>query len=79
MQKEKTYKGKWWLPDNEDNQVCGTLSILPEGDIIFETIGELGDTSFLEIFASDSPLQHSVIWGIDFDATPISIFGCAAG
>ena len=79
MLKEKTYKGKWWLPNNQENQVSGTLTILPEGDITLETIGELGEISFLEIFASDSPIQHNVIWGIDFDATPISIFGCAAG
>lgn len=77
MIEEQTYKGKWWLPNCPDNQVVGTMITNPE--LSLETIGELGDASFLETFASNSPLQHSVIWGIDSCATPISVFGCATG
>lgn len=77
MSDRQIHQGKWWLPESPVNQVSGTLFTNPE--LILETIGELGDTSFLEVFASDSPLQHGVIWGIDSNATRISVFGCAAG
>lgn len=77
MSAENKHQGKWWLPENPNNQVSGTLETNPE--LILETIGELGDTSILEVFTSDSPLQHGVIWGIDSNATRISVFGCAAG
>lgn len=77
MEEERWYKGIWWLPDTPKIQVSGTLTTTPE--LILETIGMLGDTSFLEVFVSGSALQHNVIWGTDHKATPISVFGCVAG
>ena len=44
------YKGLWWLPDDEGNQVPGIL-IIERDRIVLETIGAFG---------SDSPMDHLV-------------------
>ena len=67
------YKGLWWLPDDEGNQISGTL-IVDRDRIVLETIGAFGSESPMDHFAGDEVVQHDVIWGISSESKKISIF-----
>ena len=67
------YKGLWWLPDDEGNQISGTL-IIERDRIMLETIGALGPESPMDHFAGDEVVRHDVIWGISSESKKISIF-----
>lgn len=68
-------KGLWWLPNEENNQISGTLFIEKDKTIL-DTIGFLGDTSITKHFSGENVLQYDVIWGISSEAKEISIFNC---
>ncbi len=68
-----SYKGLWWLPDDEENQISGTL-IIERDRIVLETIGALGSESPIEHLAGENVVQHDVIWGISSESKKISIF-----
>lgn len=63
MEDSRSYKGLWWLPDDEGNQIPGTL-IIERDHIALETIGALGSESPIDHFVGDEVVQHDVIWGI---------------
>lgn len=67
------YKGLWWLPDKEGNQIPGTL-IIKRDRIVLETIGALGSESPMDHFVRDEVVQHDVIWGISSESKKISVF-----
>ena len=69
----RSYKGLWWLPDDEENQISGTL-IIERDRIVLETIGALGSESPIEHLAGENVVQHDVIWGISSESKKISIF-----
>lgn len=46
MNEQNTYKGFWWLSDTPSRRVPGSMSILSNGDVVFESIGELEDNDF---------------------------------
>lgn len=71
----KEFKGLWWLPNDIENQVSGTL-IVKKDKIVLETIGVLGSKSPIEHFAGGRVPQYNVIWGISSDAKKISVFNC---
>ena len=77
MNEQNTYKGFWWLSDTPSRRVSGSMSILSNGDVVFESIGELEDNDFLSSSSNNS--QLSTIWGVDSNDTPISIFGFEVG
>lgn len=77
MNEQKTYKGIWWLSDTPSRKVSGSLSILSNGDVVLESIGELEDNDFLSSSSNNS--QLSSIWGVDSNDTPISVFGFEVG
>jgi hypothetical protein len=77
MNEQKTYKGIWWLSDTPSRKVSGSLSILSNGDVVLESIGELEDNDFLSSSSNNS--QLSTIWGVDSNDTPISAFGFEVG
>lgn len=76
MNEQNTYKGIWWLSDTPSRKVSGSLSILSNGDVVLESIGELEDNDFLSSSSNNS--QLSTIWGVDANDTPISVFGFEA-
>ena len=67
------YKGLWWLPYDEGNQIPGIL-IIERDHIVLETIGALGSESPMDHFVGDKVVQHDVIWGISSESKEISIF-----
>ena len=75
METIKEFKGLWWLPDDIENQVSGTL-IVKKDKIVLETIGVFGSKSPIEHFAGGNVPQYNVIWGISSDAKKISVFNC---
>lgn len=38
----RVYKGYWWLPSVPDDQVAGTLTVEPDGDLRLELYGGFG-------------------------------------
>lgn len=75
MEATKEFKGLWWLPDDIENQVSGTLCVKKD-NIVLETIGVFGSKSPIEHFAGGNVPQYNVIWGISSDAKKISVFNC---
>ena len=75
METIKEFKGLWWLPEDIENQVSGTL-IVKNNKIVLETIGIFGSDSPIDHFAGGNVPQHDVIWGISSEAKEISVFNC---
>ena len=75
MEAIKEFKGLWWLPEDIENQVSGTM-IVKNDIIVLETIGVFGSKSPIEHFADGNVPQYNVIWGISSDAKKISVFNC---
>ena len=69
----KEYKGIWWLPHDEGNQIPGTL-LVEQDRIVLETIGTLGSESPIDHLMEENVVQHNVIWGISSESNKISIF-----
>lgn len=78
MEETKTFKGLWWLPDDVNNKVTGTL-IVEKSKIVLETIGSLSTDNPINQFVKEKTLQYDVIWGISSEATMISVFNCHKG
>jgi len=66
-----TIVGKWWLPNNPDNQVSGILKYNPYDRSSLELIG-----AFNEDENNDFPIIHSVINGISKDGNRITLYEC---
>ena len=75
METIKEFKGLWWIPEDTEDQVSGTL-IVKKNKIVLETIGVLGSDSPINHFAGGNVPQYDVIWGISSDAKEISVFNC---
>ena len=75
MVKINEFKGLWWLPEDTENQVSGTL-IVKKNKIVLETIGVLGSASPIDHLAGGNAPQYDVIWGISSEAKEISVFNC---
>lgn len=73
MRESKSYKGTWWLPDDANNQIPGTL-LVEDDCITLETIGLLGESDPLSHIVGSNVIQHDVIWGISSKSEKISIF-----
>lgn len=73
MEDSRIYKGLWWLPDDEGNQIPGTL-VIERDRITLETIGALGSESPIDHFVGENVVHHDVIWGISSESKKISIF-----
>ena len=75
METIKEFKGLWWLSEDIENQVSGTL-IVKNNKIVLETIGMFGSDSPIDHFAGGNVPQYDVIWGISSEAKEISVFNC---
>lgn len=65
------YNGIWWLPENPDNMISGTLKFHPIEGINLELIG-----SFKEIKDFNAMLQHEIILGVSSDGENITLYKC---
>ena len=75
METIKEFKGLWWIPEDTEDQVSGTL-IVKKNKIVLETIGVFGSDSPIDHFAGGNVPQYDVIWGISSEAKKISVFNC---
>lgn len=64
------YKGYWFLPNDPENAVAGTLTYYPNEKILLELIGCFGEYSFDIFHRSD---KEDVIYGKTEDAKEITL------
>lgn len=67
------YKGKWWLPDNPEKQISGTLKIMPNKEILLELEGVFKDIE--EITKILEP-KIEIILGISLTEENITLYEC---
>lgn len=71
MREKFSYKGLFWLPENPDDQVSGTLSFSPEDGITLELIGFLGSNrNNAQLF------ETKIINGFSTTGKKLSLFKC---
>ncbi len=71
MREKFSYKGLFWLPENPDDQVSGTLSFSPEDGITLELIGLLGSDR-----NSGKFFETKIINGFSTNGKKLSLFKC---
>lgn len=76
MQSTTVFKGKWWLPDKEDDKVSGMLTYLQGETLELELIGNFRDSAqdALSLMFQDDRIP--VIFGQASDGSNISLFDC---
>lgn len=72
MTKNEEYKGFWFLPQNPDNKIPGTLYFDVNEEIRLELIGGF-ENEISEVFSSNS---FDIIHGITSNSENISLFDC---
>ncbi len=81
MLEVREFKGLWWLPGQEDNQLAGTLTI-EKGDARLELIGHFGHEVLSQTAAqtaySMELAQQPRIVGMSTDGKPITLEGHTA-
>lgn len=78
MTKANIYKGKWWLPENENDKVSGILTYIPGESIDLELIGNFGDSAQDALSSLLCDKRVSVIYGQASDGSDISLFDCGS-
>jgi len=68
---EFEYTGLWWLPENPDDKICGTLKFHPVEDANLELIGSFKGPKDLNVF-----LQPNIILGITSNGKIITLYKC---
>ncbi|MFQ6054681.1 MAG: hypothetical protein ACE5J3_01700, partial [Methanosarcinales archaeon] len=68
---ELEYNGIWWLPENPDNKISGTLKFHPVEGANLELIGSFKGLNDLNTF-----LQPNIILGITSNGKIITLYKC---
>ncbi|MFR9618746.1 MAG: hypothetical protein SNI12_04435 [Rikenellaceae bacterium] len=84
MEKELKFIGKWYLPEQEEIVVSGTLTYIPHESITLELIGNFTDIDnpFEAVLNRPNP---ETVWGVVYDAETkkklkrVSLLGCYRG
>ena len=71
MIKEFEYKGIWWLPDNPEKRISGTLRFTPNEGAILDLIG-----SFKDIKNINKTLEPEIVLGISSNGKNITLYKC---
>jgi len=70
-------KGYWFLPQEPENRVGGTLYFLPNDKILLELIGSFHDSNaYISAIANGDTKCKEIIWGESSDARPITLMNC---
>ena len=64
-------KGVWWLPDDADNELPGTLSFSQDDGAMLEVVGVFG------IERSDKIEQPEIILGLTQQGKPVTLYKCS--
>ncbi len=79
MNEKVDIQGYWFLPDDAETRVAGTLYFEPDKDIRLELIGSFYETqNFLQHLSEDRTIPTNVIWGESSDGKPITLINCHA-
>jgi len=73
MIEEFEYKGIWWLPDNPEEQICGTLKFSPKEGAILDLIGSFNDPKKIVGEMQKFP----IILGTTVDGKEITLTNCS--
>lgn len=76
MQSTTVFKGKWWLPDKEDDKVSGVLTYIQGETLELELIGNFRDSAQDALSLTFQDCRISVIFGQASDGSNISLFDC---
>lgn len=68
---EFEHHGIWWLPEQPDKKVSGTLKFHPVGDTSLELIGSFKDVTELNVFQ-----QPNIILGLTSDGKKVTLYEC---
>jgi hypothetical protein len=75
----KTFKGKWWLPENPDHRVMGTLTFVGDDDPKLELEDSLNpDTTPIKEMKRllDPFVTYEIIQGISIEGIPLTLLNC---
>jgi hypothetical protein len=71
MIEEFEYKGKWWLPNEPDEKISGTIRFSPSDGALLELMGRFGDIkNFFE------GLDIEIVLGVSTDGKKITLYDC---
>ena len=68
---EFEYNGIWWLPENQDEKISGTLTFNTAEGAYLELIG-----SFKKIEDLNKVLNPNIILGITYNGKSITLYKC---
>lgn len=71
MQSTTVFKGKWWLPDKEDDKVSGVLTYIQGETLELELIGNFRDSAQDALSLTFQDCRISVIFGQASDGSNI--------
>ena len=71
MIKEFEYKGIWWLPDNPEKRISGTLRFTPNEGAILDLIGSIEDIKNM-----NKTLEPEIVLGISSNGKNITLYKC---
>lgn len=71
MIKEFEYKGDWWLPENPQNRIKGTLKFSPNEGATLDLIG-----SFKDIKNFDKAIEPDIIVGETTNGKAVTLYKC---
>lgn len=77
------YKGVWWLPDNPEKQISGTLMFVPGEGAVLDLVGSFNG-SFVEIKSTNcikrvwtgKPFEPEIILGTSSNGKSITLHKC---
>lgn len=77
------YKGVWWLPDNPEKQISGTLRFVPGEGAVLDLVGSFNG-SFVEIKSTNcikkvwtgKPFEPEIILGTSSNGNSITLHRC---
>jgi hypothetical protein len=65
------YKGVWWLPDNPEKHISGTLMFVPGEGAVLDLM-----SSFVEIKSTNSSFEPEIILGTSSNGKSITLHKC---
>ena len=61
MQSTTVFKGKWWLPDKEDDKVSGVLTYIQGETLELELIGNFRDSAQDALSLTVQTYHYSIV------------------
>ena len=67
------YNGKWWLPDNPEGNITGTLRFTPDEGAVLDLMGSFNGSFGIWI---GKPFKPEIILGTSSDGKNITLHKC---